>query len=88
MDNSVRRDLFSGVGFDTRGQCDGHAGRRAHDHVTAHVRRAGIVLTIMLTALALVWLWTSGATHMSVNMLAIIWICYAPLLGYALLGGE
>ena len=88
MDNSFRRDLFSGVGFDTRGKSDGHARRRAHDHVTVHVRHAGIVLTVLLTALALVWLWTSDATHMSVNILAIIWICYAPFLGYALLGGE
>ena len=88
MDNSFRRDLFSGVGFDTRGKSDGHAPGRAHSHVTDHARHAGIVLTVLLTALALVWLWTSDATQMSVNVLAIIWICYAPLLGYALLGGE
>ena len=88
MDNSFRRDLFSGVVVDTRGKSDGHAGRGSAGHVTVHVRRAGIVLTILITALALVWLWTSDATHMSVNVLAIIWICYAPLIGYALLGGE
>ena len=88
MDNYFPSDLFSGVGVDTRGQSDGHAGGRDTGHVTAHVRRAGLVLTVLLTALALVWLWTSDATHMGVNVLAIFWICYAPLLGYALLGGE
>ena len=88
MDNSFRRDLFSGVGFDTRRKPDGHAGGGAPGHVTVHARHAGLVLTVLLTILALVWLWTSDASHMSVNVLAIIWICYAPLLGYALLGGE
>ena len=88
MDHPVHRNLFSGVGVDTRGQCDGNARRRVPGHVTDHARRAGLVLTVLLTALALVWLWTSDATQMSVNIIAIIWICYAPLLGYALLGGE
>ena len=88
MDHYFPSDLFHGVGVDTRGKSDGHDRRRAHDHVTDHARHAGLVLTILLTALALVWLWTSDATQMSVNIIAIIWICYAPLLGYALLGGE
>ena len=88
MGSSFHRNLFSGVLVDTRRQSDGDAGGGAPGHVTVHVRHAGLVLTILLTVLALVWLWASDSTHMSVNILAIIWICYAPLLGYALLGGE
>ena len=88
MDHSVHPDLFPRVEFDTRGQCDGHAGRGSASHVTDHARHAGIVLTVLLIVLALVWLWTSDASQMGVNILAIIWVCYAPLLGYTLVGGE
>lgn len=88
MDSSVLRCLPAHVEADSRGKSAEHARGRAAGSVAVHVRHAGLVLTVLLTVLAMVWLWTSDVSHMGWNVLAVLWLCYAPLLGYLIIGGE